>query len=404
MTQEEQPIQHLSEPGDVVEAWEDLILYVDEKGIIQHVEGQALRYLPDSATPGIPFWSALVLKTRSLRETLKHFPSLQIHEISCCEGRSFLIRIIPLRGRVENACGYVVVVTDNRPMEVLYETYEERLVDNISAWSDSITLFNAMFDTAKDATFLIDESGIILSANTAALEQHGADDKGFSGKDFTILVGRKFHVPLRQAMQSLQSRQIWNEKIAAIDAEGESFPSEAILRKIEFTDYSLFQLILHDLSPQMELRDDLRDQKAEVEKMNIALRQVIRTVEEERQELRDHLTSQMKKQMLPALERIAKSDTAEIREGYRNVIEEQLAGLAGNASGDLDPELLRLSPREMEVCQLIQLGKSGKEMAELLSMSFETVQTHRKNIRRKLGLRGKKTSLFAYLREKPSLT
>jgi DNA-binding CsgD family transcriptional regulator len=140
-----------------------------------------------------------------------------------------------------------------------------------------------------------------------------------------------------------------------------------------------------------------------VEKMNIALRQVIRTVEEERQEIREQLTSQVKKQLLPALERITKAETPEVREGYRNVIQEQLNGLTDTA-GVEDADLLRLSPREMEVCQLIQLGRNGQEIAALLNMSFETVQTHRKNIRRKLGLKGRTVSLFSYLRRKPALS
>ncbi len=119
--------------------------------------------------------------------------------------------------------------------------------------------------------------------------------------------------------------------------------------------------------------------------------------------MREQLTSQVKKQMLPALERLTTSNTPEVREGYKSVIEDQLVDLASDPSGESDSELLRLSPREMEVCQLVQLGRSGKEIAELLNLSFETVQTHRKNIRKKLGLRGRKASLFNYLQQKSSL-
>lgn len=193
------------------------------------------------------------------------------------------------------------------------------------------------------------------------------------------------------------------KNVVAIDGEGEGFPAEATLRKITFTDHSLHQLILHDLTEHEELKEDLQDKKSEVREKDIALRQVIKSVEEDRKEMREQLTSQVKKQMLPALERITTSDIPEVREGYKSVIEDQLVDLASNSSGEFDSELLRLSPREMEVCQLIQLGRSGKEIAELLTMSFETVQTHRKNIRRKLGLRGQKASLFSYLRQKPSL-
>lgn len=404
MTDENQYITPLSDLGDVVEAWNDLVLFADANGTVSAVEGTPLDYIPDSGATGIPFWKALTLKADSLQQALKRFPSGHIHEISCCKGRSFLLRIIPVSRHIAPQGGFVVVATDNRPMEEFYETYEERLEDNITAWSDSITLFNALFDTAKDATFLIDENGVILTVNPAGKEQHGSPDASLVGEDFIPLFAKRSQGPAREAMRTLRSREVWTRTVAAVDGQGDIFPAEATLRRIQFSDYGLFQLILHDLSTHEELKEDLRHKKAEVEKMNIALKQVIKSVEEERQELRENLSNQVKKQMLPALDRIAKENVPEIREGYRTVIEDQLADLTGSNGTETDAALLRLSPRELEVCQLIQLGRSGKEIAELLSMSFETVQTHRKNIRKKLGLRGKNTSLFAYLRQKPSLS
>jgi two-component system, NarL family, response regulator NreC len=47
-----------------------------------------------------------------------------------------------------------------------------------------------------------------------------------------------------------------------------------------------------------------------------------------------------------------------------------------------------LSPREREVLQLIAEGKSNKDIANLLSLSTYTVETHRANIMQKLNLKG----------------
>lgn len=46
-----------------------------------------------------------------------------------------------------------------------------------------------------------------------------------------------------------------------------------------------------------------------------------------------------------------------------------------------------LTPREVEIVQLIAEGLSSKEMAERLGISFRTVETHRERILRKLHLR-----------------
>jgi len=50
------------------------------------------------------------------------------------------------------------------------------------------------------------------------------------------------------------------------------------------------------------------------------------------------------------------------------------------------PNLPVLTAREREVTQLLAEGKSSKEVASLLNLSTQTVETHRSNIMRKLGL------------------
>lgn len=49
------------------------------------------------------------------------------------------------------------------------------------------------------------------------------------------------------------------------------------------------------------------------------------------------------------------------------------------------PELL--TPRETDVLELLREGRSNAEIAQSLTVSVETVRTHRRNIYRKLGVR-----------------
>jgi DNA-binding NarL/FixJ family response regulator len=51
----------------------------------------------------------------------------------------------------------------------------------------------------------------------------------------------------------------------------------------------------------------------------------------------------------------------------------------------LGPELL--TPREADVLEHLQAGRSNAEIALALSVSVETIRTHRRNIYRKLGVR-----------------
>lgn len=62
-------------------------------------------------------------------------------------------------------------------------------------------------------------------------------------------------------------------------------------------------------------------------------------------------------------------------------------GLSKQLARPLTPSLL-LTPREREVLQRIANGKSNKHIARELDLSVRTIETHRLNIKRKLGIEG----------------
>ena len=63
------------------------------------------------------------------------------------------------------------------------------------------------------------------------------------------------------------------------------------------------------------------------------------------------------------------------------LIRQYLERCDGEAPGDT------LTPREAEVVKLIAEGSTGREIAEILSISEHTVERHRANVLEKLGLR-----------------
>jgi DNA-binding NarL/FixJ family response regulator len=64
-----------------------------------------------------------------------------------------------------------------------------------------------------------------------------------------------------------------------------------------------------------------------------------------------------------------------------------LAGYLGDPTGkEVEDNLALLTDREREVLQLIAEGKTNKEVANLLSVSINTVETHRKHVMEKLDL------------------
>jgi DNA-binding NarL/FixJ family response regulator len=60
----------------------------------------------------------------------------------------------------------------------------------------------------------------------------------------------------------------------------------------------------------------------------------------------------------------------------------------------------RLTPRERQILKLLAEGKSAKEVATLLDLSVRTVESHRFNLMRKIGVHNKVELLTYALREK----
>ena len=70
----------------------------------------------------------------------------------------------------------------------------------------------------------------------------------------------------------------------------------------------------------------------------------------------------------------------------------------GTTPGTPRPGVEQLTDRELHVLQLLGAGMSTRKIALELKLSFKTIETHRENIKRKLGL-GDAAELILYATE-----
>ena len=75
-----------------------------------------------------------------------------------------------------------------------------------------------------------------------------------------------------------------------------------------------------------------------------------------------------------------------------------LSRILGEEIDDFQNNLSRLSPRELDISEMIKKGMSTKEIASGLDLSPETVHKHRQSIRKKLQIDSRGVSLASYLR------
>jgi DNA-binding CsgD family transcriptional regulator len=169
----------------------------------------------------------------------------------------------------------------------------------------------------------------------------------------------------------------------------------------EITQLKKIQEALRESNEKLEQHVAMRTselvQKAkDLEESYITLKVLMGRREEDRTEIRESVTHNIKELVFPHLDRMEHSDLTkeqldafvrEIKSTLENVISPFPSFLSGKG----------LSPAEVRIAEMIRAGKSNKEIADLLSISDGTVRVHRERIRKKLGLTNQKANLQTYL-------
>ena len=130
---------------------------------------------------------------------------------------------------------------------------------------------------------------------------------------------------------------------------------------------------------------------------NTALKVLLKQREEDKTELEEKVLLNVRELVLPYLEKIKTKKMDEKQRAYANILESNLNDIVSPFVHGLSSKLIKLSPTELQVTNLIKQGKTTKEIAEIMNLATSTIDFHRNNIRKKFGIRNKKTNLRTYL-------
>ena len=119
-------------------------------------------------------------------------------------------------------------------------------------------------------------------------------------------------------------------------------------------------------------------------------------IAEEKNKLAISIGERLKKLVIPKLSRL-KQQVEETHQKSINLIEKNIKNISGSFGLKLDDRMAGLSPREIDICDLVKDSFSNKTISRELDISVKTVETIRKAIRRKLKIRNKQVNLRNYL-------
>ncbi|MFZ0612350.1 MAG: PAS domain S-box protein [Desulfobacterales bacterium] len=143
--------------------------------------------------------------------------------------------------------------------------------------------------------------------------------------------------------------------------------------------------------------EKLRGKTRNLEEVNTALTVLLKKREDDKRSLEQTVLTNLNDMVKPYLERVKARAKDPRQKNNLAVLEENLNAITSPFSYRLSSRYLNLTSSEIEIANLVKQGKSTKDIADLLSVSGKTIEVHRLNIRKKLGLSNKKAGLRTHL-------
>jgi PAS domain S-box-containing protein len=143
----------------------------------------------------------------------------------------------------------------------------------------------------------------------------------------------------------------------------------------------------------LEAEKKLKLRAEELVESNSALRVLLKQREKDQEEFENNILSNIKHLIMPYVEKIKKGRTISEEIANINLIESNLNEIISPFSAKLSFQYYNFTPKEIMIADLIKDGKQDKEILEILNISLDTIKTHRRNIRKKLGINNKKINL-----------
>jgi PAS domain S-box-containing protein len=259
-------------------------------------------------------------------------------------------------------------------------------------------------------TFLVDTHDIalfaradlrLLEVNKRACELHGGTARDLADMNCSLLIADTDRLFFIRGLQSLANRGAWSGEMNARRFNGETYAAAVTLKRLDLHRQTFYAIVIRDLTESDRLKQMLRQERSHRKEMYNTLRSLMKSFKKEKQGLERGIRHKIESLLLPALDKIETEPMADIRNAYVDILRSQLVELTKTFTRAIDAPFLKLTRTEMRVCQFIQNGCTGKEIAGEMNISFETVQVHRRNIRKKLGLTGRNVNLFAFLSTRP---
>ena len=141
-----------------------------------------------------------------------------------------------------------------------------------------------------------------------------------------------------------------------------------------------------------------RLKSAPLPEVNLFLKTLLEQREADKIELEEKVLLNTRLMISPYLEKLKNSRRLGDKEKfYVNIIESNLNDIVSPFGHNLSARLINFTPTELQVINLVKKNRTSKEISDTMNLATSTINFHRNNIRKKLGINNKPINLSSYL-------
>ncbi len=272
--------------------------------------------------------------------------------------------------------------------------------------------FRMIFENTQDIIAFIDLEGKIIEVSPAMKKLFGVRPEDAIGRYFFSDTQNMTPESLQEILETFRNKSI-DAPPTPVEAkvfhkDGRVVIIEVTVKKRKKGGQGGYFCVIRDITERKlaeeslkkhrdHLEELVKERTANLEEANVALKVLLSQKDEHKEELEERVVSNVRELILPNLEKL-KTIRADARDReILDIMENNLGDIVSSFGQKLSSKYYNLTSTELRIANLIKYGNKTKEIAELLYLSPRTVEFHRNNIRKKLGIKNRKINIRAYL-------
>ncbi len=276
-------------------------------------------------------------------------------------------------------------------------------------------LLRNIFNSVSAHIAILDESGLILATNQAWNDFSASnglpENFNFYQMNYLSICDAAGADGIKDAAAVVSGiRQVINGEVDEFlydyPCHSPQGPRWFYMRAVLMADDGPLRVIVsHEDITQLKLAQEslkenqqtLEEKNQSLNELNTALKVLIKQRENDKADMEKKFLTNVKMLILPYIDRLKESRLNEKDKTLVNIIDDHLQDIISPLLQNINNADIMLTPQEIQVASLVKDGKTTSEIADILFVSESTISFHRKNLRRKLGLKTRQANLRSFL-------